>query len=111
MMAFYYTDIIYGVPNEVRYGTGLTSTEVEPKRVESVYLVVSGRQNNFIEMWLERERLGQVVDYIIPLTTDDYRLEIPIGVDIPVGRIFNIALRCGGTATVLYVVYKYSVSE
>lgn len=110
-MRCYYSETITGVSNTVVYGSGLSSTEAEPKRVLNVMVVVSARNGNMVEGWIERERILQVYDLLFPLQTDTFRLNLPIELEIPIGKTFNFAVRSGATATTLYVTYEYEVKE
>lgn len=110
MAYYYFSETIIGSPNSVVYGNGITSTEAEKKHLHEVWVTVSGRQGNFIEGWIEREKLVSVIDQLLCLPADAYRREIIVDIDIPVGQSFKIALRSGGTATTIYVTYVYSIA-
>ena len=106
-MFYYASETITGVANATKYGDGLTSTEVSRKRVKSIYVVTSTRAGNYLELWLEKERIAQIHDDVINIATDNPKTEIDLDVEIPVGQTLIPALRCGGTATTITIVYKY----
>lgn len=119
-MALYYKDFsVDGVANTETLDDGLTSTEAEPKRILSVYISVSGYQNNVIVGRIEREDILKIRDYVLDTyastgsTNTQYSTtklnEIKIEHDIPVGRTFKIGILCGGTATNIRGCYKYEI--
>jgi hypothetical protein len=109
MAYYYYSEAITGSANATVYGNGITSTEAEKKHLVELWVVVSGRQGNFVEGWIEREKLVSVIDQVLSLPADAYRVVISVDVDIDIGRTFKAALRCGGTATNIYVTYVYTL--
>jgi hypothetical protein len=105
----YYSETITGVANKEVLGNGITSTEAEPKRINKVSITVSQRVGNWIRIYIERERLADIIDYEFPLTTDTFRREIIFELNIPVGQTFKVGIACGGTASNLNVVYECEV--
>jgi hypothetical protein len=108
-MSLYASETIVGVANTTTYGSGITSTEAEPKTLKKLHVTVSGRQLNRLLGYIEREKRIDVIDQILPLNTDAMRFVIDINEDIPVGRTWQAALQCGGTATNAFVVYEYDI--
>ena len=108
-MKFYESERIVGVANSTVYGNGLTSTEAEVKRINRVWIITSARQGNFAEFWIENERIANIHDDILPLNNESFRIEFPIDVELPIGKTLKPALRCGGTATNITVIYEYEI--
>jgi hypothetical protein len=108
-MSLYYSETITGAANTTRYGSGITSTEAEPKILKNLWVVVSARQSNRVLGYIEREKRIDVIDHILPLATEATRFRIEINEDIPAGRTWQAALQCGGTATNVYVIYEYDI--
>lgn len=108
-MKYTYSEIITGVVNSTVYGSGITSTDVEKKKLNSVVIVTSAKAGNFIEGWYERERTHVIADNVLPLVTDGYRIKIDVDEVIEQGKTWKAALRCGGTATNITVMYEYEV--
>ena len=106
-MFYYASEVINGAANSTVYGDGLTSTEASRKRVKSIMVTASARQNNYLELWLEKELVGRIHDNVLSLPTDLAKYEIELDVEIPIGQTLTPAVRCGGTATDMVVVYKY----
>jgi hypothetical protein len=109
MAYYYYSEIITGLANTTVYGNGITSTEAEKKHLVELWVVVQSRHDNFIEGWIEREKLISLVDEILSLYSDAYRVVIPVDVDIDIGRTFKVALKCGGTPSTIYITYVYTL--
>jgi len=111
MAKLYWSEEINGVANSTVMGEGLTSTEAEPKKLLAVIVTVSSKVGNYVEGWLERERKMNVIDYTLPTPDDYHKLVLDVDEDIPVGRTWKAALRCGGTPTNAYVTYIYEIAE
>lgn len=108
-----------GVANSVAYDSGLKSTEVEKKRLISVNLVTTGMADNDIQGWHERAKVFDIPDRLIDYQTaaapETYASpgarinEIEVGLDIPVGEVFKVAINCGATLKSLHGFYKYEL--
>ena len=109
MAWIYESERVVGVANTETFGTGITSTEAEPKTLAAVFITVSAREQNRIRLWLEREKILDVIDGVLPLEGDYFRYEIPVDLEIPIGRTVKPAVLCGGTATDLNIAFKYEV--
>ena len=109
-MRYYKSETINGVANQTVYGKGLTSTEAEKITLVNIYFITSARQGNYAEVWKEKERLAEINDNAIPLPADNPKQAFEMDIDIPVGQTVNVALRCGGSATDLTVIYEYEIS-
>lgn len=109
-MRYFDSETITGSANSTVYGQGLTSTEAEKKVLKRIYFIVSARQGNFAEIWKEKERLANIHDNVINLATDDTKTVFEVDIEIPTGQTVKPAIRCGGTATNLVVVYEYEIA-
>ena len=106
-MFYYASETINGSANSTVYGDGLTSTEASRKRIKSIIVTTSARQGNYLELWLEKELVGRIHDDVLDLASDVPKHEFEMDVEIPIGQTLTPAVRCGGTATDMVVVYKY----
>lgn len=112
--------VVVGVASETELDEGLTSTEVEPKRIEAILISVELYAGNHIEGWLGAKQIIGTSDYIfdtlaetaadtMPYSTTKI-IRLPIGEDIPVGETFKIGIRCGLTDTDIYGAYEYTIT-
>jgi len=104
---FYTYEVINGVANEKTFGKGIMSNEVSHKRLKNVILITSSRASNVIELYLEKEKVFEVVDDIANVSGDNPKQEYAIDIEIPVGQQIVPALSCGGTATDVTIIYQY----
>ncbi|MBA7496015.1 hypothetical protein ES702_06612 [subsurface metagenome] len=110
---------VTGVNNKTVYDDGLTSSEEAKKRLKSIMINVAAREGNKIQGWLEREKVFELPDHLIdtqelagadtpPLSVNCLN-EIPVGVDMPVGTTFLVAIESGATKSDLYGAYRYEI--
>ncbi|GAH77633.1 unnamed protein product, partial [marine sediment metagenome] len=108
---------VTGAASKTEYDAGLTSSAEAPKRLKSIMINVVAREDNKIQGWLEREKVFELPDALIdtqelaaadtpPLSMNALN-EIPVGVDMPVGTTFKVALESGTTESDLYGAYRY----
>jgi len=111
---------ITGVDSKTVYDDGLTSSAEAPKRLKSIMINVLARAGNKVQGWLEREKVFELPDALIdtqeseasdtpPLSMNSLN-EIPVGVDMPVGTSFKVALESGATHSDLYGAYRYEIT-
>lgn len=110
---------VTGVASETEYDGGLTSTEVEPKRLEAILICVELYAGNHIEGWLGTKQILGAPDYIFdtfnesaadtPAQSTTKIIRLQIGEDIPVGETFKIGIRCALTDTDIYGSYEYTI--
>jgi len=111
---------ITGQANADTFDTaGLESTEVEKRYCERVIINVSGYAGNLIELWLDREKIFEIYDYHLQTdassgsTNVQYATnklnEIPVELEIPVGRKLQVSINCGGTAKNVFGTYVYHI--
>lgn len=101
------------------YDDGVTSSKEAPKRLKSVMINVVARENNRIQGWLEREKVFDLPDALIDTQEESTATqnalsmnalnEIPVGVDMPAGTTFKVAIESGATKSDLYGAYRYEI--
>ena len=111
---------ITGATNQITYDSGLSSTQTEKKRLLSVSLVVDAIQDNQIQGYHERAKVfdipDRLIDYELKTTLTDNAKpgarinDIEVGLDIPVGETFKLAIKCGATASNVYGTYNYELA-
>jgi len=111
---------VTGVANTIAYDTEkLKSTEAEKKRLISVRLLVDEVADNDVQGYYERQKVFDYPDRLIDEETTAGATnkakpgarvnEIEVGLEIPVGEAFAVAIKCGATATDVYGVYNYEL--
>ncbi len=110
---------ITGVINTTTYDSGLTSSAEAPKRLKSILINVTKHTEQKVQGWLEREKVFELSAYNLDtqeLTTADLHPktmnklnEIPVGVDMPVGTTFKVAVECGASKIDLFGAYRYEI--
>ena len=118
-MEYYKYFKITGVINTTTYDDGLTSSAEAPKRLKSILINVTKHTDQKVQGWLEREKVHEIPAFCIdtqemagsnnhPKTMNKIN-EIPVGVDMPVGTTFKVAVECGATKIDLYGAYRYEI--
>lgn len=110
---------VTGVDSTTVYDDGLTSSSEAKKRLKSIMINVAAREGNKIQGWLEREKVFELPDHLIdtqevvgadtPPMSVNCLNEIPVGVDMPVGTTFKVAIESGATHSDLYGAYRYEI--
>lgn len=110
---------VTGVNNTIAYDDGLRSTEVEKKRLLSVNVIVNQIIDNQVQGYHERAKVFDIPDRLIDSETDLFTTaypkpgarinEIEVGLEIPVGEAFKVAMKSGATATNLFGCYNYEL--
>jgi len=110
---------VEGVASRTVYDDGLTSSAEAKKRLISVMITVGVRYANKIQGWLEREKVFELPDALIDtqekLLADIHARsmnalnEIPVGVDMPIGTTFMVAIESGVNPSELYGAYRYEI--
>jgi len=110
---------VAGVANTITYDTGLLSTQAEKKRLLSVSLAVDEVADNQVQGYHERAKVFDIPDRLVDvenatgainLAKPGARLtEIEVGLDIPVGETFKVAVKCAATATDVLGTYNYEL--
>jgi len=110
---------VTGNANSITYDDGLKSTEAEKKRLLQVWVVTTGTAGNDLQGYHERAKVFDIPDYLIDYEAGSdvanqakpgARINmIDVGLDIPVGEVFKVALKCGATAKNLAGCYVYEL--
>lgn len=112
---------ITGVVNTVTFDTpGLQSSTENPKTLKSIIVQVSGYADNDVQGHHEREKIFDLPDKCIDTdeegSTDKISKsfnrinEIPVGLEMPAGTSFQVAIRCGATNKDLIGAYRYEIT-
>jgi len=108
--------------NEIKYDGGLKSTKIEQKKLLNIHVqlsVHSGNNNNDFQGYLERAKIFEIPEEMIPtlalaegtLTESGERfLIIPVNIDIPVGEVFKVAMKVGATGCTFRGMYEYEIA-
>lgn len=110
---------VVGVTNTTTFDSGLASSQEAPKRLKSVIINVTKHTEQNIQGWLEREKVFEISAFCLdtqelgntnkhPKTMNKLN-EIPVGLDMPVGTTFKVAVECGTTKIDLYGAYRYEI--
>lgn len=111
---------VTGVANQIAYDpTPLASTAVEKKRLLSIHLLVTGYADNEVQGYHERAKAFGIPDRLLDVETNAFteneakpgaRInELEIGLEIPVGEMFQMALKCGATVKDVHGFYAYEL--
>lgn len=120
-MVFHQGFRVTGAVNKTMFDEGIESTEKEPKTILSVLIQVSAYADNDVEGWIEKSLIFNIPDKLIDTTAHTGSTymqhsanrinEIPVGVELPIGERFRVAIKCGATATNIVGAYVYEVRE
>lgn len=118
-MIYFKKIAITGVANKTEYDDGLESSKENPKRLLSIIAQVDCYRDNDVQGWWEREKIFELMDKHLDTTEEGSttkhpksfnRLnEIEVGMDLPVGSTFKVALKCGGTTNNFRGAYRYEI--
>ena len=107
------------ITNDIKYDSGLTSTPTEKKRLLSISVILSEILDNQLQGYHEKAKVFDIPDRFIDVETDtfDYAYakpgarinEIEVGLDIPIGEVFKLAIKVGATGTDVYGTYNYEL--
>ena len=110
---------VTGVANSIIYDSGLKSTEAEKKRLLSVNVLVNNYKDNDIQGWHERAKVFDIPDRLLDMEDEGMSLnrakpgarinEIEVGLEVPVGETFKVAISCGAAVSNLHGFYKYEL--
>lgn len=107
--------------NGITYDTiGLQSSLENPVTLKSVMVQVAGYGDNDVQGYHEREKIFDIPDSLIDTdeegSTDKISKsfnrinEIPVGLKMPPGTMFQAAIRCGATNLDLHGAYRYEIT-
>ena len=107
------------ITNDIKYDSGLTSTPTEKKRLLSISVILSEILDNQLQGYHEKAKVFDIPDRLIDVETDtfDYAYakpgarinEIEVGLDIPIGEVFKLAIKVGATGADIYGTYNYEL--
>jgi len=110
---------ITGVANTITYDDGLKSTEAEKKKLLSVGVLVNNYKDNDLQGYHERAKVFDIPDRLLDMEDDGMSLnrakpgarinDIVVGLDIPVGETFKVALKCGANTSNVHGFYAYEL--
>ena len=109
---------VAGVADDLVLDMGLQSTQQEMRTLVAVHLAVNAHQDNVAEGYILQTQHLEIPDYLLdtwdaagsgsPYSTSKLR-RVEINLELAVGEIFQVGLRCGGTATNLRGAYEYMI--
>lgn len=107
------------VTNDIKYDSGLTSTPTEKKRLVSISVILSAILDNQLQGYHEKAKVFDIPDRLVDVETDAFTYaypkpgarinEIEVGLDIPVGEVFKLAIKVGATGADVYGTYNYEL--
>jgi len=108
-----------GVANTIAYEDGLKSTDAEKKRLLSISALVTNYKDNDIQGYHERAKVFDIPDRLMDMEDAGMSLnrakpgarinEIEVGIEIPVGEVFKVAIKCGADVSNLHGCYNYEL--
>lgn len=108
-----------GVANTIAYDDGLKSTDAEKKRLLSVSILCTNYKDNDVQGYHERAKVFDIPDRLLDMEDAGMSLnrakpgarinEIEVGMEIPVGEVFKIAIKCGADVSDLHGCYNYEL--
>ena len=110
---------VTGATNTITYDAGLQSTAAEKKRLLSISIIAGGITDNQVQGYHERAKVFDIPDRLIDFEGDAYNTdaakpgarinEIEVGLEIPVGETFKVAIKCGAVLTEIWGTYNYEI--
>ena len=110
--------VVAGVADSQVLDMGLQSTQQEQRTLIALHLAVSAHEDNIVEAYILQTQHVEIPDYLLdtwdaagsgqPYSTSKLR-RVEIGLELQVGEIFQVGIRCGGTATNLRGIYEYMI--
>lgn len=110
--------VVTGVADDQVLDMGLQSTQQEQRTLVALHLAVSAHADNVVEGFILQTQHVEIPDYLIdtwdaagsgaPYSTTKLR-RVEINLDLAVGEIFQVGLRCGGTVSSLRGAYEYMI--
>ena len=118
-MIFRQRFFVQGIINKIIYDTGLLSTQSEKKRLLSVSVIADLTKDNDIQGYHERAKVFDIPDRLVDVEVDAFTTnlakpgarinEVEVGLDIPVGETFMVAVKSGAAASAIYGTYNYEI--
>ncbi|KKM77760.1 hypothetical protein LCGC14_1366820 [marine sediment metagenome] len=111
-----------GVANAITYDDGLKSTEAEPKRLRAVLVELEkydGTDDNCqVQGYHERSKTFDIPDKLFPAelktataqkAAGQKMARILVEMDVPVGEVFKLAIKCASVAIAIRGAYEYEL--
>ena len=107
---------VAGTINVTESDGGLISPVDKPVHLRGILINSDATEGNHIEGWIGTDRIMSIPDYCCDTQEEaaaQHALSstklnrIPIEEDIPPGKIFKIAIRCGAVANDIFGAYEY----
>ena len=110
---------ITGLASVTTFDDGLLSSKENPKRLLSIIAQVDEVQGADVQGWWEREKIFDLPDALIDTWEEGStnkssrsfnRLnEIEVGMDLPVGSTFKVALKCDTSPNNFRGAYRFEI--
>jgi len=112
---------ITGVANVITYDGGLKSTAAEPKRLLAVHIQMdkhAGTDDNDVQGYHEQAKVFDIPEKLFPccLTAsvapdkaEPTSKPVPVDIDLPVGDIFKVAIKCAATLCNMRGTYEFEI--
>ena len=110
---------VTGVANAITYDEGLKSTDAEKKRLLSVWILCTNYKDNDVQGYHERAKVFDIPDRILDMEDAGMSLnrakpgarvnDIEVGIEIPVGEVFKVAIKCGADASSIMGCYNFEL--
>lgn len=110
---------VTGVANVITYDDGLKSTDAEKKRLLSLSILCSDYKDNDVQGYHERAKVFDIPDRLLDMENAGMSLDrakpgarindIEVGMEIPVGEVFKVAIKCGADAANIMGCYNYEL--
>jgi len=109
---------VTGAANETTLDTaGITSLTDEKRKLISIIVSSQAQVGNNIVGFYEDDNVLEIPDYNVDTIESTGGAntqksvakitELPINLDLPVGKVFKAGIKCGATLKILYGAYKY----
>ena len=116
-MIYHSETLVTGVANTRTISNGVTSTEEQPKHVNSVtFTEVSAalQHNAVIELWIETERIAEIsIVHTLEDSGSDNRnfpFAVPVDYNLPVGQTLKVGHISGGVASDMRFNIQYTIA-
>jgi len=110
---------VAGVASDIAYDTGLKSTQAEKKRLVSIGISVNNYKDNDVQGYWEKAKIFEIPDRLLDMEEDGLSTnrakpgarinDIEVGIDLPVGEVFKIAIKCGAVTSNMLGTYNYEI--
>jgi hypothetical protein len=107
--------------NTIKYDDGLKSTETEKKKLITCHVQLekyAANEDCDVQGWHERAKIfefpqqyfsTELASATARTAAGELFIEIPVDMEIPVGEVFKVAIKCESTAVDMRGVYEYEI--